>query len=175
MLETHFPLNGYPSITLTQPQIESGKFQATQRDADSRRFGWQDNRDLTSNQSKYGLLGSLAEVAAHVYLDLPFSYSINKPHEADLITHSGTPFDVKCSQGVFLAYVPQDHYQRGHNFLFTHSPDSETFYILGYLTNKEVGKYTLQNPGDRLNRDGSPALCYVIPTYDLHPVPQPKH
>jgi len=172
MLGDTFPLNQYPSITLTPPQIESGRFQAAQRDADSRRFGWQDSRGLTSNQSQYSLLGSLAEVAAHVYLKLPFSYSINKPHEADLITNAGTSFDVKCAQGVHLVYVPQEHCQRGHNFIFAHSPDSETFYFLGYLANSEVGKYTLQNPGGRLNRDGSPALCYVIPTYDLHPVPQ---
>jgi hypothetical protein len=171
MLTKHFPLNQYPSITLDTYQIESGAFQATNRDSESRRRGWKDSRGLTSNQTYYSYLGSVGEVAAHLLLDVPFSYSINKPMEPDLISNDGTAFDVKCSKGTFILYVPQKHVERGHNFLFLNSSDAETFYLLGYIMNKDVANYSLSNPGDRFNSDGSPALVYTIPITDLHHFP----
>jgi len=173
-----FPLNQYPSVRLDTYEIALGISQAEEQDQESARFGRGDKRGLTTRQAEMSLKGSLAEVAAHVYLNRPFQKSINKSQSPDLITSKGQAFDVKCSQGVYVHFVAQEHLQKakGNNchFMFLHTPDKETFYILGYLRNSEVEQFPLTNPGGRMNEDGSEALAYTIPVTALRPIPQPN-
>lgn len=178
MLGNHFPLNQYPAVTLDTYEIALGISQATEQDLESARFGRGDKRGLNKNQAEMSLKGSLAEVAAHIHLGLPFKKSINKSQEPDLITSKGQAFDVKCSQGVYVHFIAQEHLDKAKrnncHFMFLHTPDKETFYILGYLKNSEIEQFPLTNPGGRMNKDGSEALAYTIPVTALHPIPQPS-
>ncbi len=169
----NFPSGDYPYVTLDSCQQGSGIHQALERDSESQKRGHSDARGLNSKQKEYSLAGSIGEVAAHVFLALPFEYSINRWKDCDLVTKKKACFDVKCSQKFSpFVFVAKEHQERGHNFLFTATEDNRTVYMLGFLRNAEVAKFPLSNPGNRTNKDGTPAWCYRIPLKALHPVPQ---
>jgi len=142
------------TITLNQSQLQSGIYQAAQRDNQSRSFNHSHTRGIAEDKGE-SARGSLGEVAAHVKWNLPFEYSINKWSSPDLITPKGKQVDIKTEINSHTLYISPRHLHPDWYYFHVYQIDQYTYAFIGWIKGDKVSQYPLKDIGKR----GSLVFC----------------
>ena len=137
---------------------------AKARAIDSRNRSYSNRRGLDpARAEQYEILGALGEAAFYYYLGKEYRGTVNECRKQDYIT-CGIHFDIKTTRNADFLTIPEAHVKRKHNFIYVCALDDGTFEIIGYIFNKDILRYPLENPGNRIDKvTGKPAMAYVVP------------
>jgi hypothetical protein len=132
--------NNYPTVTLNELQYGSGIYQAQMRDDESKRLGHSNARGLREDDG-VSVIGSLGEIAAHVFGNLPFHYSVNEWGKPDLINRNNWSVDVKTSKTAHHLYVSPRHLHPDWYYLLVWQIDEYRYALVGYMRGDKVATF----------------------------------